>query len=169
MREPFNEIRAVPLSAVTRLIFNDILRLNPMTATPEHIAETLGSPPDDELVAQCDATIPSRSELMAKLRTSRQQWTPGQFRTVLARLEDWEPDLCAPQCAHERVGAVAAEASRTLSRIVSFTDDETAAIMTAEATGVANAFRDNVRTGDALLTELLRQLVDAPAQTDTYF
>jgi imidazolonepropionase-like amidohydrolase len=142
-----------------------------MTATPQDIADALASPPDEELIAQCDAGIPARSELVDRIRTSRDQWTPDQYRTMLARLEDWEPPLCAPHCAHERVGAVAVEAGRTFDRIVSLTDDETAAIMTAEATGVANAIRDGIRTGDALLAELVRRLgIDAPAGDEvSYF
>lgn len=158
MKDPFNESTVVPLSAVTRLLFNDIFGLNPMTATPHDIADALASPPDEELLAQCDAGIPARSELVDRIRTGRDQWTPSQFRTVLARLEDWQPPLCAPHCAHERVGAVAVEVGRTFDRIVSLTDDETAAIMTAEATGVANSIRDGIRTGDALLAELVGRL-----------
>jgi hypothetical protein len=171
MKDPFNESTVVPLSAVTRLLFNDIFGLNPMTATPQDIADALASPPDEELLAQCDAGIPARSELVERIRTSRDQWTPGQFRTILARLEDWQPPLCAPHCAHERVGAVAVEVGRTFDRIVSLTDDETAAIMTAEATGVANSLRDGIRTGDALLAELVSRLgIDVTADEDvTYF
>jgi hypothetical protein len=51
---------------------------------------------------------------------------------------------------------------RTFDRIVSLTEDETAAILTPEATGVANSIRDGIRTDDAL-AELVSQLgIDAP-------
>jgi hypothetical protein len=60
------------------------------------------------------------------------------------------------------VGVVAIEVGRTFDRIVSLTDDGTAAVVTAEATGVANSIRDGIRTGDALLAELVRRLgIDA--------
>jgi hypothetical protein len=154
-KAPFNESRVVPLSAVTRLLFNDIFGLNPMTATPEDVTDVLGCPPDEELRALCDASIPERSVLIERIRTSFDIWSPGQFRTALARLEDWEPVLCAPHCAHEGVGAVAASVGRTFDRIVRLTDGQTAAIMTAEATGVANSLRDGIRTGDALLAEVV--------------
>jgi hypothetical protein len=171
MKDPFNESTVVRLSAITRLLFNDIFGLNPMTATPEDVTDALASPPDAELLALCDEGIPPRSELVDRIRTSRDQWTPGRFRTALARLEDWEPPLCAPHCAHERVGAVALEVGRMFDRVVSLTDDETAAVMTAEATGVANSIRDGIRTGDALLAELVRRLgIDAISGDDvSYF
>lgn len=170
MKDPFNESRAVPLSAVTRLLFNELFGLNPMTATPQDVMDALATPPDEELLALCDADIPAHGELVERIRTSRDHWTPGEFRTILARLEDWNPTLCAPHCAHERVGAVAVEVGRTFDRIISLTDDETAAIMTAQATGVANSIRDGVRTGDALLAELVNRLgIDAAGDNGAYF
>jgi hypothetical protein len=169
MKDPFEESNKVSLSAVTGLLFNGILGLDPMTATSQDVEVALSSPPDDELRAQCDAGIPAHSELVDRIRTRRDQWNPGEFRTILARLEDWHPPLCAPHCAHEQVGAVAFEVGRAFDRIVSLTDDVTAAIMAAEATGVANSIRDGIRTGDALLAELVRRLgIDVPGD-DSYF
>jgi hypothetical protein len=158
MKSPFSESTAIPLSAVTRLVFNDILGLDPMQASPQDIDIALASPPDDELRARCDAATPARSELMEWMRSDREGWNPRQFRTVLARLEDWLPELCAPHCGHERVGVVAVEAGRSFDRVVSLTDESTAAIMTAEAIGIANAISDGVRTGDVLLAELISRL-----------
>jgi len=63
--------------------------------------------------------------------------------------------MSAQHWAHEYVGVVAVEVGRTFDRIISLTDEETAAIVTAEVTGVANSIRDGIRTGDALLAELV--------------
>ena len=159
LSEPFSENkRDLPLSAATGVVFRTILGLDPMSSAPEEVATALEGSPDAELIRRCDESIPSRQELMEWVRTSTDQWTGTEFRQVLARLEGWTPDLCAPNCAHERVAQVARESGRVYDRVVARTGDTDAAILTAEATGVANAMRDRVRTGDALLAELVRRL-----------
>lgn len=45
---PFREDTALPLSADTDLVFRVILRLDPMTATPEQLTESLACAPDAE-------------------------------------------------------------------------------------------------------------------------
>ncbi|MCU1579805.1 MAG: hypothetical protein JWP19_2009 [Rhodoglobus sp.] len=159
LNDPFSEDKKnLPLSAVTGVVFRTILGLDPMSAGPVEIAGALAGSPDAELLRQCDEGIPDRNELIEWIRTSTSQWDGASFRRTLAQLEDWEPDLCAPHCAHERVGRVAKESGRVYDRMVARVGDTDAAILTAEATGVANALRDGVRTGDALLAEMVRLL-----------
>ncbi|MEX5637713.1 hypothetical protein [Parafrankia sp. FMc2] len=155
----FSEDRnKVPLSAATGVIFRAIMGLDPMSAGPVEIAKVLKESPDDELRLACDNGIPERHELMEWIRTSTEAWESGKFRRILAVLEDWEPGLCAPSCAHERVGQIARESGRFYDRAVSRVAERDAAILTAEATAIANAWQDGVRAGDALLAEVVRRL-----------
>lgn len=166
LNEPFNENKKdLPLSAITGVVFRTVMTLDPMTANATDIAEALRGSPDAELLRACDELIPERHELIEWIRTSTDKWDGAAFRRTVARLEDWEPDLCAPHCAHERVGRVAEESGRLFDRIVARVGENEAAISTAEATGVANALRDGVRTGDALLAEIVRVLQDTTEST----
>lgn len=156
---PFNEDkRSLPLSAATGIVFRTILALDPMSTSPSEITETLAGSPDAELRLDCDSHIPERHELMDWIRTSTDQWDGSEFRAILGFLEDWTPLICAPGCAHERIGHVANECGRVYDRIVSRVGEADAAILTAEATAVANALRAGVRTGDALLTAVVQAL-----------
>lgn len=95
---------------------------------------------------------------MAWLRTSTDQWDGNEFRKTLGFLEQWTPHPCAPGCAHERIGPLAGECGRIYDRIVSRVGDTDAAIVTAEATAIANALHDGVRPGDALLAAVIDTL-----------
>ncbi len=163
---PFSEDkRNLPLSAVTGIVFRTILGLDPMSTSPAEITDILIGAPDDELRRDCDARIPDRTELTGWIRTSTDQWDGGEFRKVLAFLEEWTPPLCAPGCAHERMDHVARECGRVYDRIVSRVGETDAAILTAEATAVANALHDGVRTGDALLMAIVETLQAHQART----
>ncbi|WP_395638548.1 hypothetical protein [Pseudolysinimonas sp.] len=159
LSEPFEEYKAkLPLSAATGVVFRTIFGLDPMKASPEDVEAVVAGSPDSELLKRCDEGIPDRQELMEWIRTTQNEWTAERFRQLLAQLEDWAPRLCAPHCAHERVEEVARQSGRVFDRIVSRVGGVDAAILTAEATGVANAIRDRVRTGDAFLAEIVNRL-----------
>jgi hypothetical protein len=157
---PFREETSLPLSAVTGIVFRTIMGLDPMTATPADIAEAL-APTATELSSACDAAIPEHHELMEWIRTSA-DWSGGGFRQVLAIIEDRTSGLlgftCSPHCAHEYAGMAARDCGRLYDRIVSRVGDADAAIVTAEATAIANGLQDGVRAGDALLAEVVRLL-----------
>lgn len=164
---PYREEKeSLPLSAVTGVVFRTILGLDPMSATPAEIVEILGCSPDVELHCTCSADIPERHELMEWIRTSSGEWGGEDFRQALAILEGFEPDTCAPHCAHEGVGVVAGDCGRIYDRIVSRVGEMGAAIVTAEATVIANRLQDGrARTGDALLAEVVR-LLQAPRASE---
>lgn len=165
LSEPFSEDRRnLPLSAVTGIVFRTVLGLDPMSTSPSEIMEALAGSPDAELRDDCDACIPERHELMDWIRTSTDLWDGSEFREILGILGDWTPPICAPGCAHERIGHVADECGRVYDRIVSRVGETDAAIVTAEATAVANALRAGVRTGDALLTAVVQMLQARHAQ-----
>ncbi|MDN4640786.1 hypothetical protein QCD70_11070 [Agreia sp. PsM10] len=160
LNEPFNEDKkTLPLSAVTGVVFRTIMGLDPMTASSADIADALRGSPDSELLRQCDQSIPDRHELIEWIRTSN-KWDAVNFRRTVAQLEDWEPELCAPHCAHDGAGRVAKESGRLFDRVIARVGDRDAVILTSEATAIANALREGVRTGDALLGEIVRLLDD---------
>ncbi|MFD6856017.1 hypothetical protein ACFWCF_01515 [Rhodococcus sp. NPDC060090] len=170
LSDPFSEDeRNLPLSSATGIVFRTILDLDPMSAGPGELAEALVGASDAELRHECDASIPDHDELMEWLRTSPGYWNDGKFRKVLGLLEGWTPQICAPGCAHERIGHVAQECGRVYDRIVSSVGDTDAAILTAEATVIANALDDGVRAGDGLLTSLVQTLQDYDARQSNEF
>lgn len=122
------------------------------------IREQLANAPDAELRDRCNRRIPERPQQIEWLRTSLGPWNIDEFRSSLALLRDWTPDLCAPHCAHENVAVVAAEAGLLYDRIVARTGALDAAIVTAEATRIGNVNSDGVPTGDAVLGKLVRLL-----------
>ncbi|UZF48415.1 hypothetical protein [Rhodococcus rhodochrous] len=163
--EPFGEDKhAVALSAITRIVFHTLLGLDPMRAGPAEIADALTGSPESELLRQCDESIPDRTELMAWLRTSTDQWDGSEFRMILGVLDQWTPHLCAPGCAHAHIGSIAGECARIYDRIVSRVDETDAAILTAEATAIANVVHEGVRSGDAVLTAVVETLQARRAQ-----
>ncbi|MDJ0105147.1 hypothetical protein QM646_01910 [Rhodococcus erythropolis] len=154
LNAPFDEDKSLPLAAVTAVVFRVILGLDPMAAGPADIAGSLEGAPDAELLDLCNASIPDRHELMEWILTST-GCSGDEFRRALARLEGWEPDLCAPHCAHERISGLAGESGRIYDRIVTRVGETDAVVLTAEATAIANSLQDGMRTGDALLGEAI--------------
>jgi hypothetical protein len=148
----------LPLSAVTGVVFRTIMGLDPLNASPATIAAALEEAPDAEALAECDINIPEHHELMEWIRTATEKWDGSEFRRVLAVLETQEMDVCAPHCAHERVSEVARESGLLYDRTVSRLGETDAAIVTAEATRIANVSQGGTRTGDALLADVIRQL-----------
>lgn len=148
----------LPLTELTSLLFRTVLGVDPMQTNSAAIREELAHAPDAELRERCDAGIPEPTEQIEWLRTSLGPWNIDEFRSNLALLQDWTPDLCAPHCAHENVAAVAAEAGAFYDRIVARAGAIDAAIITAEATRIGNVNSDAARTGDAVLSELVRLL-----------
>lgn len=164
LSEPFSEDeRNLPLSSATGIVFRTILGLDPMSASPREITEALTGARGAEPRNDCDAGIPDHHELMEWLRTSPGYWGDGKFRKALGLLEDSDPQVCTPGCAHERIARVARECGRVYDRIVSSVGETDAAILTAEATAVANALDDEVRAGDALLTAVVQVLQARPS------
>lgn len=155
----YNEhTNVLPLTELTGLLFRTVLGVDPMRSDSAAIREQLADAPDAELRDRCDEGIPERPQQIEWLRTSLGPWNIDDFRSSLALLRDWTPDLCAPHCAHENVAAVAAESGLLYDRIVARTGALDAAIVTAEATRIGNVNSDGVRTGDAVLGELVRLL-----------
>ncbi|MGX6508975.1 hypothetical protein [Rhodococcus sp. SJ-2] len=168
LSEPFSEEeRNLPLSSATGIVFRTVLGLDPMSASPSDIAGALTEAPTDipaaEPLDDCDARIPDHHQLMEWLRTSPYYWEDGKFRKALGLIEGSPPQVCAPGCAHERIAHVARECGGVYDRIVSMLGDADAAILTAEATAVANALDDEVRAGDALLTAVVHALQAQPS------
>ncbi|KAF0957685.1 hypothetical protein MLGJGCBP_03549 [Rhodococcus sp. T7] len=159
LNEPFSEDNNLPLTSVTDIVFRIILGMDPMSSEPAHIADMLSAAPDDELRALCEAGIPSHRELMERIRTSTDEWDGYEFRRILARLEQQPPDACAPRCAHDRLTDVASEGGQVYDRIVSRVGEADAAIVTAEATSLANAGHNGLRADDALLSAVVHLLL----------
>ncbi|KXX59432.1 hypothetical protein [Rhodococcus sp. LB1] len=159
LNAPFREDTTnLPLTAVTSVVFRTILGLDPMSADPAQIDDLLAAAPDAEVRAMCDHQIPEHTELMEWIRTSADHWEDDEFRRIVAVLENSSADPCAPGCAHEHLARVATASGQLYDRIVSRVGDTDAAIVTAEATALANATQNQVRTGDAILADIVRML-----------
>jgi len=153
--KPFTEQAALPLTPLTKSLFLDVLGVNPMTSAINEVRDSLDAL-SPALIVQCSESIPERHELIEWMRTS--QWASDEFYEELARLEDWDPALCAVGCSHDGVGGVAAAAGAMYDTVVSRVGEQAAAHVVAAATALANGRNGVSRPGDMLLTQLLFQL-----------
>ena len=156
LADPYKElVDKLPLTSLTRVLFLDLLRLNPMTVTLTEVDRQIAVL-DPALIEQCVASIPERHELIEWMRTAK--WVDEEFYEELARLEDWTPELCADGCSHQGVGSIAAQASAMYDTVVSRVGSIDAAHVVAAATALANPVDQAARPGDMVLAKLLRCL-----------
>lgn len=153
----FDEMRDLPLSEATNIVYRLVLGLPPMDTTPLDVAERLSADSEDNFQDLCNEQLPERSELMAWLLTDT-TWAPEQFREALATVATGDYENCTPGCNHEKGPLIADRALKFYSRIVSGVGERPAALITAEATDICNKNDRQERVGDFVLAEIVRQL-----------
>ncbi|ALC06888.1 hypothetical protein CDES_12720 [Corynebacterium deserti GIMN1.010] len=154
---PHNEDTRLPLSEATRIIFNLILELPPMTASPKEIAEILAGASDEELLRNCDNLFAKRKELLAWLEKDS-TWSPQQFRSALESVSASDYEVCIAGCAHEGGPSVATRTLKFYDRFIFEGNEKLLALLAAEATDIGNSNSWGSRAGDFVLAEVVEQL-----------
>ncbi|MBD8539240.1 hypothetical protein [Frigoribacterium sp. CFBP 8751] len=152
LREPYAEDKKnLPLSALTNVVFSQILGLNPMVSSIAHVEQAVAFLRDRQ--DRCIHALPERHDMIEAIRTRIDEIDPVIFRRALALGEDEPPARCGESCILIGIAPASRDLGRFYDRVVARIGGRDAVIVTSEASELSNSVWGTA--GDAALAALL--------------
>lgn len=157
--EPYRADTRVPLSALTRTLFYEIVHADPLTVGLAEIQHALPKPSDSYALELCWAGIPDGEEARDALLASARSWDGMVFRRALSEIENRTFEPCATGCAHDRQPELARQFGASFDKLISRIGADPASIALIETIRYANdQTTPEDRPGDLLLTLIAQEL-----------
>ena len=153
----FTENRTAPLSRVTKIIFEKLLELPPMTATPTEISTALLQRTKTAPKTCCVVNIPSHQECLTWLEENT-SWSPEALQEVLKGLQESAPDTCSPSCVKTHIPTIATHTLEFLHQITTAGSKRSANLIALQAILLSNGIGSYGNEGDIALTEIVTRL-----------
>lgn len=157
--EPYRADTRVPLSALTRTLFYEIVHADPLAVGLAEIQHALPKPSDSYALELCRAGIPDGEEARDALLASARSWDGMVFRRALSEIENRTFEPCATGCAHDRQPELARQFGASFDKLISRIGADHASIALIETIRYVNdQTTSEDRPGDLLLMLIAQEL-----------
>lgn len=157
--DPFRVDTRLPLSAITRTLYYEVIHADPLTSTLVEMHDTLPESSVKYAHELCRAGTPDGDSARDALIASTKDWDGAAFRRALAEIESRTFEPCAPGCIHDRQPELAQQFGASYDRLVSHIGEKAASIALIETIRYANITTPvEERAGDFLLTLIAQEL-----------
>lgn len=155
--DPYRVDSRLPLSAITRTLFYEVIHADPLISSLSDIQNLLPEPSETYARELCQTGIPDGEEARDALLASSSNWDGEMFRRALAEIESRTFQACVPGCAHDRQQDLASQLGTSFDRLVSRIGGDSASIALIETIRYTNT-PPTGRPGDLLLTLIAEEL-----------
>lgn len=158
--EPYRADTRLPLSALTRVLFYEVIHADPLTYTLPELERSLPAPSDTYARELCRISIPDGEQARDALLATSHNWDGTLFRRALAEVENRTFEPCTPGCIHDRQPDRARQFGASFDKLISRIGADAASVALIELMRYANDDPETAaeRPGDLLLTLVAQEL-----------